>query len=61
MNPPLTLSYRLPAENSVSGWERESLPLGNGFLGASVFGGLAQAVGFIDRQTPFFTQSRLAT
>jgi len=37
----LSLTYRQPAEDSVSGWERESLPLGNGFLGANVFGGIA--------------------
>jgi hypothetical protein len=37
----LSLTYRQPAEDSASGWERESLPLGNGFLGANVFGGVA--------------------
>jgi hypothetical protein len=37
---PLILRYRQPAENSAVGWERESLPLGNGFLGASLFGGV---------------------
>lgn len=36
----LSLFYRQPAENSFTGWERESLPLGNGFLGANVFGGV---------------------
>ena len=39
---PLVLTYGTPAENSAAGWERESLPLGNGFLGASVFGGIAR-------------------
>jgi hypothetical protein len=39
---PLVLRYGRPAEDSASGWERESLPLGNGFLGASVFGGVAR-------------------
>lgn len=38
---PLTLRYRQPAESSAVGWERESLPVGNGFLGASLFGGVA--------------------
>ena len=37
----LSLTYRQPAEDSASGWERESLPLGNGFLGANVSGGVA--------------------
>ncbi len=37
----LSLTYRHPAEDSATGWERESLPLGNGFLGANVFGGIA--------------------
>ncbi len=32
------LRYDKPAADSVEGWERESLPLGNGFLGANVFG-----------------------
>jgi alpha-L-fucosidase 2 len=35
-NPPLTLWYDEPAAN----WETESLPLGNGAMGASVFGGV---------------------
>ncbi len=34
----LTMKYRSPAEDSVEGWERYSLPLGNGYLGANVFG-----------------------
>ena len=33
---PLTLWYRKPAAN----WEREALPVGNGNLGAMVFGGV---------------------
>ncbi len=36
------LRYSKPATDSVEGWERESLPLGNGFLGANVFGGVAR-------------------
>lgn len=31
--------YNSPAENSDIGWERQSLPLGNGYMGANVFGG----------------------
>ena len=34
----LVLKYSFPAEDSMIGWERESLPLGNGYMGASVFG-----------------------
>ena len=35
----LRLKYDKPARNSVAGWENESLPLGNGQFGVSVFGG----------------------
>ena len=38
----LILKYNKPAENSVKGWENESLPLGNGFMGVSVFGGISK-------------------
>jgi hypothetical protein len=31
----LSLTYCQPADDSAAGWERESLPLGNGFLGPS--------------------------
>lgn len=34
----LVLKYRTPAADSADGWENESLPLGNGYLGANVFG-----------------------
>ena len=33
------LRYSRPAEDSLVGWERDSLPIGNGWFGASVFGG----------------------
>ena len=33
-----TLKYYHPAEDSVEGWEKYSLPLGNGYLGANIFG-----------------------
>ena len=33
-----TLKYDTPAEDSAVGWEQYSLPLGNGYFGASVFG-----------------------
>lgn len=36
----LIMRYTLPAENSIEGWEKQSLPLGNGFFGASIFGGV---------------------
>ncbi|MFC4776593.1 glycoside hydrolase N-terminal domain-containing protein [Paenibacillus sp. GCM10023252] len=34
----LLLSYLTPAEDSTEGWEKESLPIGNGYTGANVFG-----------------------
>lgn len=34
----LIMHYNQPAENSDFGWERQSLPLGNGYFGANVFG-----------------------
>lgn len=34
----MMLRYANPAEDSVQGWERESIPVGCGWLGASVFG-----------------------
>lgn len=33
------MQYRAAAEDSLSGWENQSLPTGNGYFGASVFGG----------------------
>ena len=36
------LRYQQPAEDSDRGWEEQSLPLGNGFLGANVFGGVEE-------------------
>lgn len=38
----LTLRYAAPAPNTPAGWEREALPIGNGRIGAMIFGGLAQ-------------------
>lgn len=35
----LIMRYFSPAESSNEGWEKYSLPLGNGYFGASVFGG----------------------
>lgn len=34
----LTMKYRTPAPDSAEGWENESLPIGNGYLGANIFG-----------------------
>lgn len=34
------LKYNNPAENSDKGWEEYSIPLGNGYMGANVFGGI---------------------
>ena len=39
-NRPLPLFSTHPAEDSLAGWERESYPIGNGWFGASVFGGV---------------------
>ena len=38
---PLVLSYSKPAPLGPKGWENESLPLGNGFFGVNVFGGVS--------------------
>lgn len=35
---PLVLKYSSPAENSNEGWEKYSLPIGNGYMGANIFG-----------------------
>ena len=39
MSKELKLKYKTPAERTNEGWERYSLPIGNGYGGASVFGG----------------------
>ena len=36
------LWYERPAAGTIDGWERESLPIGNGWFGVSVFGGIAE-------------------
>lgn len=36
----LTLWYKSPAPDSLDGWEKYGLPLGNGYFGAVVFGGV---------------------
>lgn len=38
MKKDLIMRYFSPAENSNEGWEKYSLPVGNGYFGASVFG-----------------------
>lgn len=35
----LKLRYKTSAERTIDGWEKYSLPIGNGYGGASVFGG----------------------
>ncbi len=40
--PEPVLRYDRPAPDTVEGWERQALPIGNGRLGAMLFGGLAQ-------------------
>ena len=36
----LKLKYSTPAEDSIEGWEKYPFPIGNGYAGASVFGGV---------------------
>jgi alpha-L-fucosidase 2 len=38
----LTLRYNKPAPDTAQGWEREALPIGNGRIGAMIFGQLAR-------------------
>ncbi|MCS0633216.1 glycoside hydrolase family 95 protein [Telluria mixta] len=38
----LVLRYDRPAQDNDQGWEKEALPIGNGRIGAMVFGGLAR-------------------
>jgi alpha-L-fucosidase 2 len=40
--PSLVLRYDHPAQDNDQGWEREALPIGNGRIGAMVFGGVAR-------------------
>ncbi|MET0264949.1 MAG: glycoside hydrolase N-terminal domain-containing protein, partial [Duganella sp.] len=40
--PDLTLRYQQPAPDTNAGWEREALPIGNGRIGAMLFGQLAR-------------------
>ena len=39
MSKDLKLKYETPAERTNDGWEKYSLPIGNGYGGASIFGG----------------------
>ncbi|MBQ9714502.1 MAG: glycoside hydrolase N-terminal domain-containing protein [Clostridia bacterium] len=39
MTKKLCLRYNTSAENTLEGWEKYSLPLGNGYFGMSIFGG----------------------
>ncbi|WP_262373176.1 glycoside hydrolase family 95 protein [Treponema phagedenis] len=36
----MKLYYTKAAEQTAEGWEQKSLPIGNGFIGASIFGGI---------------------
>jgi len=42
MGADLALRYEAPAHETAQGWEREALPVGNGRLGAMVFGQVAR-------------------
>lgn len=35
-----TLWYQKPAANNYDGWEQQALPIGNGYMGAKIFGGV---------------------
>lgn len=37
---PLTLCYASAAKESYAGWEAQALPVGNGYMGAKIFGGV---------------------
>lgn len=39
---PMRLWYQTPAPDSLEGWVGQSLPLGNGYFGVNVFGGVAR-------------------
>ncbi len=47
------MAYKEAAEDSLQGWENFSLPIGNGYFGASVFGG-------IERERVQFTTNEFA-
>lgn len=53
MNKKLFMRYFSPAEGTTEGWERYSLPIGNGYFGASIFGGY-------DRERIQFTTNEFA-
>lgn len=36
----LTLWYEKPARRDYRGWEQQALPIGNGYMGAKIFGGI---------------------
>ena len=38
MNKKYILKYNRPSEKTYKGWEEEALPLGNGYIGAKIFG-----------------------
>jgi alpha-L-fucosidase 2 len=40
--PDMTLRYAQPAPDTAAGWEKEALPIGNGRIGAMIFGQLAR-------------------
>ena len=53
MKKQLVMRYFSPAESTNEGWEKYSLPIGNGYFGASVFGGT-------DRERIQFTTNTFA-
>ena len=54
------LLAKAPAEDSDAGWERQSYPIGNGWFGVSVFGGVPEERLQITENT-FLTRSNLTS
>lgn len=52
MNKEMNTLYHCPAPNTDIGWKNDAIPLGNGYLGAVVFGGY-------DREVIQFTDKTL--
>lgn len=45
------LQYDKPAPDTEEGWEKYSLPIGNGFQGANIFGGTEQEVIYLSEES----------
>ncbi|MEL3900400.1 glycoside hydrolase family 95 protein [Treponema phagedenis] len=47
----MKLYYTKAAEQTAEGWEQKSLPIGNGFIGASIFGGIRREYLHLNEKT----------